>query len=256
MPFLPLHDDNPRILIRHPWVTWALIVTCCAVFLAEASLMTPQLQHLVYGLGMIPATLTGQAELPAEVYILPPVVTLLTYQFLHSDMLHLVFNMAFVWVFGDNIEDSMGHRRFLVFYLLCGFLAGAAHLVADPTSRIPVIGASGAISGILGAYLVLHPRAKVLVQLFFFIPFYLPAYLLLIFWIGFQVYSATQGQAEAAVGVAWCAHIGGIVAGMVLIPLFRHKTIALWNRDEQPKGIELSRRKHSARKKPPGGSRH
>ena len=254
MPFLPLHDDNPRIVIRHPWVTWALIVTCCAIFWAEASLMAPQLQHLFYGLGMIPATLTGRAELPAEVYILPPVVTLLTYQFLHGDLLHLVFNMAFVWVFGDNIEDSMGHRRFLVFYLLCGFLAGAAHLVADPASRVPVIGASGAISGILGAYLVLHPRAKVLVV--FFIPFYLPAYLLLIFWIGFQVYSATHGQAEAAVGVAWWAHIGGFAAGMALIPLFRHKTIALWNSDELPKGIEVSRRRRSARKRPPGGSRH
>ena len=251
MPFLPLHDDNPRILVRYPWVTWALILACCAIFWAEASLVSPQLQHLIYGLGMIPATLTGQAELPAEVYLLPPVVTLLTYQFLHGDLLHLVFNMAFVWVFGDNIEDSMGHRRFLVFYLLCGLLAGAAHLLADPASKVPVIGASGAVSGILGAYLVLHPRAKVLVHLVFFIPFYLPAYLLLVFWIGFQVYSATQGQAEATVSVAWWAHIGGFLGGMVLIPLFRHKTIALWRQGKRPSGITMAGRKRSAGKKPP-----
>ena len=111
-----------------------------------------------------------------------------------------------------------------------------------------VIGASGAVSGILGAYLVLHPKAKVLVHLFFFIPFYLPAYLLLVFWIGFQVYSATQGQTDATANVAWWAHIGGFLAGMVLIALFRHKTIALWNREARPTGIVIASRKRSTRK--------
>lgn len=256
MPFLPLHDDNPRILVRHPWVTWALILICCAVFLAESPLLPLQLQRLVHGLGVIPATLTGQAQLPPELYLLPPAMTLLSYQFLHANLLHLTFNMAFLWVFGDNIEDAMGHWRFLVFFLLCGLLAGLAHVIADPASKVPVIGASGAVSGILGAYLVLHPRAKVLVQLIFFIPFYLRAYLLLVFWIGFQIYSATQGQAEATAGVAWWAHIGGFVAGMALIPWFRHKTIALWNRDGQPKGIEMAARHRRKRKDPPAGPWH
>ncbi len=224
MPFIPLHDKNPRVTIGLPWVTWGLIAACILVYLWQNSLGEAAAQRAAFSLGMVPAVLLGDAQLQPGLALVPEWATLVTYQFLHGDLLHLVFNLAFLWVFGDNIEDAMGHARFPVFYLLCGALAALAHGLADPGARIPVIGASGAISGVLGAYLLLHPTAKILVPVILFIPFYLPAYLLLILWIGFQVYSATLPGAAAS-GVAWWAHIGGFVAGIALIPLFRHRTV-------------------------------
>ena len=255
MPFIPLHDKNPRVLIKHAWMTWGLIVFCTLVYLYESLAEPDELQALVLGLGAVPATLTGSLSLPEEFYLVPPLVTLLTYQFLHGEPLHLVFNMAYLLVFGDNIEDAMGRWRFLVFFLLCGVLAGLAHVAADPTSRIPIIGASGAISGILGAYLVLHPKAKVLVPVIF-IPLYLPAYVLLVLWIGFQIYSVVLVPDGAQEGVAWWAHIGGFIAGMALTPLFRHKAIPLWHDDDRPSGLELTVRDRSGRRRDPPRDRN
>ena len=189
---------------------------------------------------MIPAVLAGEAQLVGELVLVPSWVTLITYQFLHGDATHLIFNMAYLWVFGDKVEDAMGHLRFGVFFLLCGVLAGVAHLAADPSSTIPIIGASGAISGVLGAFLLLYPKVRILVPLVFFIPFYLPAYLLLAFWIGFQVYSALGfGAGAGASPVAWWAHIGGFAAGLALIIPFRHKTIPLWGDNILPRGLKL-----------------
>ena len=255
MPFIPLHDQNPRVLLKHPWMTWGLIAFCTLVYLFQSLAGPDELRGLQLGLGSVPATLTGNVSLPPEFYLVPPPVTLLTYQFLHGDVLHLVFNMAYLLVFGDNIEDAMGRWRFLMFFLLCGVLAALAHLAADPSSTSPIVGASGAISGILGAYLVLHPKAKVLVPVII-IPIYLPAYLLLALWIGFQVYSVTLVSVGNMEAVAWWAHIGGFVAGMTLIPLFRYKTIPLWHGDSRPSGLELTVRDRSGRRRAPPRDRN
>jgi membrane associated rhomboid family serine protease len=239
MPFIPLHDKTPRVLIKIPWVTWGLILASVLVYLLEAGAAPGELQRLMLGLGMIPAALTGQAELSADLTLVPPLATLVTHQFLHGDVLHLGFNMAYLWVFGDNVEDAMGHSRFLLFYLLCGAIAALAELAAGPGQTTPLIGASGAISGILGAYLLLYPSARILVPIIF-IPLYLPAYVLLLLWIGFQFYAVASIPAVAESGVAWWAHIGGFFAGLVLIVPFRHKAIPLWRAGDLPGGIELS----------------
>ena len=128
--------------------------------------------------------------------------------------MHLIGNMLYLWVFGDNVEDAMGHARFVAFYLICGIAAALAHTLADPASQIPTIGASGAVSGVLGAYLLLHPKARVLVPIWI-VPVYLPAFVLLIFWFAFQIVFAATSEAGAP-GVAWWAHIGGFLAGALM----------------------------------------
>ncbi len=238
MPFIPLHDNTPRYLIARPWTTWSLIPITAICFLIQMVSGNEGGLRLIYGLGVIPATLSGEAQLADELVLVDPVITLLSYQFLHGDFMHLFGNMLFLWVFGDNVEDAMGHVRFLIFYLLCGALAGLAQLLVDPASTTPLIGASGAISGILGAYLILHPRAKVLVPVIV-IPLYLPAWLLLIFWFGFQFFALANGSGES--NVAWWAHIGGFVAGVMLIPLFRYKAVPLFGLGDPPGGVTLRR---------------
>ena len=233
--FIPLHDKNPRILIARPWVTWGVILACGAIFAVQFSLGPRGQEHLVYGLGLIPATLVGDAQLSPELRLAPPLATLISYMFLHGGLLHLGGNMLFLWVFGDNIEDAMGHRRFVAFFLLGGVIAGLAQALVEPGARVPIIGASGAIAAVLGAYLVLHPRAKILVPIVIF-PVYLPAVLPLLFWIGFQVFTAMSGGAG---NVAWWAHIGGFVAGAILIVPFRHNSIPLFGVSKLPGGLRL-----------------
>ncbi|MEM7221702.1 MAG: rhomboid family intramembrane serine protease [Pseudomonadota bacterium] len=235
---IPLHSDRPRILIEQPWVTWGLIALCATIFALQVEVGPETSQRWVLGLGAIPAVLVGEAQLVPALALVPDWATLITYQFLHGDAYHLIFNMAYLWVFGDKVEDAMGHLRFLVFYLLCGALAALVHLAADPSSTVPIIGASGAISGVLGAFLLLYPKVRILVPLVFFIPFYLPAYLLLAFWIGYQIYSAL-GLGAGASPVAWWAHIGGFAVGLALVIPFRHKTIPLWGDNVLPRGLRL-----------------
>ncbi|HJO96426.1 MAG TPA: rhomboid family intramembrane serine protease, partial [Rhodospirillales bacterium] len=152
---------------------------------------------------------------------------LITSMFLHGSWWHLIGNMLYLWVFGDNIEDSMGHRRFVAFYLITGIVAALTHAVMDPESATPMVGASGAISGVMGAYLVLHPRVKVLALIFNRIPVRLPAYVLLVGWIVFQLFNAYGSGGSTA----WWAHIGGFFAGVVLIVPFRYKTVPLFDRN-------------------------
>ncbi len=206
--FIPLHDKNPRVLIAGPWVTMGVIAACTAIFAVQVWLNLQGQGRLLYGLALIPATLTGEADLSPQLYLVTPAVTLLTYNFLHGGGLHLAGNMLFLWVFGDNIEDAMGHGRFVVFYLLGGVAAGLLQTLADPASPVPTIGASGAVAAVMGAYLMQYPRAKVLVPIVI-VPVYLPAVFLLLLWIGFQVFTAITGGG----GVAWWAHIGGFAAG-------------------------------------------
>ena len=212
---IPLKDDNPTV--RPPVVTVTVIVTCVVVWLWQISLGSRGLELAVYRFGMIPAVLLGEAALRPEVGVVPPAFTVVTSMFLHGSWMHLIGNMLYLWVFGNNIEDRLGHVRFVLFYLTAGLAAAAAQIVPDPDSRIPMVGASGAISGVLGAYLLLYPHARVLVLIPIGIVFlhYIKAGWLLVFWFGMQIFSALIGPAEEG-GVAWWAHIGGFVAGMAL----------------------------------------
>ncbi|MEO1192526.1 MAG: rhomboid family intramembrane serine protease [Pseudomonadota bacterium] len=226
MPFIPLGDSTPRLRIHRPWVTYGLLAACLLIFLYQNSLSHHDAALLVYGFGTIPAVLFGEAELSPALKELPAWATTISYQFLHGGWDHLIGNLLFLFVFADNVEDCLGHRRFLVFYLLCGVIAALAHALLDPMSEAPLIGASGAISGVLGAYLVLHPFAR-LVVLLVFIPLMLPAWLLLAFWFGWQ-FIAAQGDATGP--VAWWAHIGGFAAGAVLVVFFRQAGVPLFAR--------------------------
>lgn len=215
---IPLHDDNPTVL--RPVVTVSLIAINVAIFFYELALPPEALEAFIYRMGMVPASIV-KARIPeAGGY-----VTLFTSMFLHGGWLHVIGNMLYLWIFGNNIEDSMGHLRFVVFYLLTGLAAAVTHIVFNPASTVPTIGASGAVSGVLGAYLVLYPHARVqtLVTLGWFIRIvYLPAWFFLFFWIGIQVLQQALAPMDpTGGGVAYAAHIGGFVAGVALIPLFR-----------------------------------
>jgi membrane associated rhomboid family serine protease len=217
---IPLRDENP--VSATPWLTWALVASCVLIFLWQVSLGESGFNRVVFTLGVIPAVLLGHAQLPAEVAVVPPSVTILTSMFLHGGWLHLAGNMLYLWVFGDNIEDRMGRLRFLLFYLACGVAAVFAQALPAPETRVPMIGASGAISGVLGAYLLLFPRARVLVLVpfgFILKVIRLPAVWVLGLWFAIQLISSLLAPAGEG-GVAFRAHLGGFVAGLVLAPLF------------------------------------
>ena len=181
---------------------------------------------MVYQLGFVPALLFGEATFGADGGLIPAWTTLFTSMFLHGSLMHLGGNMLYLWIFGNNIEDVLGHGRFLAFYLICGLAAAMAQALPDMGSTVPMIGASGAISGVLGAYLLLFPKAKVqvIIPIGFFIMRTIPAGWLLGIWIAFQVISGLS-QGIAGGGVAWWAHVGGFVAGMALVHLFRQKAV-------------------------------
>ena len=158
---IPLHDDNPTKIF--PVFTILFIAACVLVYFWQASLGAEGNHVAVISLGVIPAVLLNKVSLPPELFVIPASMTVFTSMFLHGGFMHLAGNMLYLWIFGNNIEDSMGHFRFIVFYLLCGVAAVAGQTLENPDSQIPMIGASGAISGILGAYLLLFPHARVLV---------------------------------------------------------------------------------------------
>jgi len=206
-------------------VTTTLIVLNLLVFLYQVTMSPPALNRFVSQWGIVPDHLQ--------------VFSLLTSMFLHGGWMHVLGNMLFLWVFGRNVEDLIGGSRFLIFYLLCGFAAAVVHVITNPYSRMPTIGASGAIAGVMGAYLVKFPRARIitLVPIFVFITtMEIPAALLLLYWFGIQFLSGIGSLAEADYtggGIAWFAHIGGFIAGMLLIRVFpprRHRRA--WYEDE------------------------
>jgi membrane associated rhomboid family serine protease len=237
---IPISDDNPTL--RTPVMTYLLLAALGLtwVFFQGAGFNVVALATSICELGLVPGELTGRAPLGQAVPLgdgLACVVddesinrlTPLTSMFLHGSWGHLLGNVLFFWVFGNNIEDSMGRLRFLVFYLLCGLVAAAAHVAVDPTSPVPTVGASGAIAGVLGAYLVLYPRVRVnmlfiIVILIRVIP--IPAWAVLMWWFVLQVITGLPQlmtlRPEVSGGVAVWAHIGGFVAGMVLIKLFEN----------------------------------
>lgn len=226
--FLPLHDKNPLKIVTFQFMTVSTILSCVAIFFWQKSLAGETAIYASYAYGLVPSVFLQHQSLPAEVHALPSYLTLISYMFLHGSWVHLLGNMLFLWVFGDNVEDSMGHLRFILFYILCGMAAGITHTLVESTAELPMIGASGAIAGLLGAYLMLHPRVKILVLLVGRIPIYLPAYLLLLGWIVFQFYQ--MANSTASNGVAWWAHIGGFITGMILIIPLRFRHIPLFGR--------------------------
>jgi membrane associated rhomboid family serine protease len=236
---IPISDENPTL--RTPIITIALLILLALVwvFVQAAGFDGFALAASVCNYGLVPGELTGRAPLGSGVPMGPGVAcvidndlinvfTPVTSMFLHGGWLHLLGNGLFLWVFGNNIEDSMGRLRFIVFYLICGLVAAAAQVLIAPSSPVPMVGASGAIAGVLGAYLVLFPRVrvKVVIPIFVFLPiFRLPAYFVLLSWIGLQLLNGLPQLSPvrpdvASSGVAFWAHIGGFFAGAALVKLF------------------------------------
>jgi hypothetical protein len=221
---IPLRDRNPSG--RFPGATVGIILACTGAFLYELSL-GPGLTQFLSVYALIPAQVSYDIQYGA----VAPVSTYLpfvTSMFLHGGWLHLIGNMWFLWIFGDNVEDTLGSVRFVFFYLVCGLLAGATHYLLSPHSPLPTVGASGAIAGVLGGYAVLFPRARVLtlVPLGFFVRIMeLPALAVLLLWFGIQAVSGILSMGMTAGGVAWWAHVGGFVAGLLLVRVLKPRRV-------------------------------
>ena len=227
---LPIHDRNPVVHIRFQIVTCLIIVACVLVFIWELMLSdTEQGAVAILRLSFVPARLFGPADGSLQPDILWGVGSIASSLFLHSGFGHLFGNMLFLWVFGDNIEDATGHGRFILFYLICGTVAALAQAAIDLHDVTPIIGASGAISGILGGYLMLHPHARILVMTYFFLTFRIRAVWLIGLWIAYQVVLGLMDDGTSH--IAWWAHIGGFATGAALIPLMRRPGILLFDRD-------------------------
>lgn len=229
--FVPLHDENALKSIPFQYVTIALIVANVIVFAFE---MLGLPEAAIASFAIIPAELVSTAGLllpedtPMQSVPVPERATLLSYMFFHGDIFHLAGNMLFLWVFGDNVEDAMGHAKYLLFYLLCGVIAGLAHTFMLPGSPNPLIGASGAVAGVIAAYLMLHPRVRVWVLAFQFIPLRLSAAVVLGVWVVTQFVMVLLPEIGP---VAWWAHIGGLAAGAVLIVFMKRPGVRLFDRD-------------------------
>lgn len=212
----PIRDHNPSR--RTPYVTYAIIAINVIVFISYAAVLNDDMRM---------ASILGDfALVPAELSRGEEPYTLLTSMFMHGGWMHLFGNMLFLWIFGDNLEDSFGHIGFLVFYLICGIMADVAHILPDPQSSVPLVGASGAIAGVMGGYLLLFPKARVdvlLIFIVFFRVFSLSAWIVLLAWLGIQVFSGF-GSSTVGGGVAYWAHVGGFVAGVIFtLPYFLRK---------------------------------
>ena len=246
--FIPLYDVNALKHIRLQYVTIGLIIVNIAIWLVTRLGATEQFAGAsAMGLGFIPA-LHDHARLDPSLVLVPESFTYVTYAFLHGDIWHIGANMLFLWVFGDNVEDAMGHVRFLVFYLLCAAAAAWFHGFLAPHSEGPLIGASGAISGVVASYFLLHPKVRVWVLILWRIPLPLPAFVPLVFWILQQIYMlATDTNGN----VSFAAHVGGILAGLVLTPLLKRWRVPLFDRTiVTPKGVQLRPTEEETREKP------
>jgi len=229
--FIPLHDANKLGHVKIQYVTIALIVVNAIIFFITATPRITDVQEasaIYFSFGFVPAVVNDVAALPSELVILPESASYLTYAFLHANFIHIAGNMLFLWVFGDNVEDAMGHFRFLTFYLLCAAAGAYAHSLAVPSSQAPLIGASGATAGVIGAYLLLHPRVKVWILVLGRIPLRLSAMWVLGGWIAYQIFNyITLDESQ----VSWAAHIGGVVAGCILIVILKRSGVALFDQN-------------------------
>ncbi len=235
MVFIPLHDTNPLKSIRYPYVTYAIILINVLIFVIfQSGWVLTANPDGAETFALIPAQLfaasswfVDPSQVAPGVVEVPERITLLTYMWLHGGWLHLIGNMLFLWVFGDNVEDAMGHVRFIMFYLICGISAGLVHAVMLPHSEQPLIGASGAIAGVIAAYLILHPKVKVWVLALWRIPIKIPAAWALGIWIAFQLGNLVL---DPNGDVAWWAHAGGLATGAILILFMRRRGVPLFDR--------------------------
>lgn len=226
--FIPLHDANPVRHIALQYATLTMIGLNIAAFLIVGAYTGGDeraAKAVFFSLGYVPAVANGLKTLPPELEYLPAWTDYFTYAFLHGDLWHLAGNMLFIWVFGDNVEDAMGHVRFVAFFLLCAAAGALAHSFAQPQSESPLVGASGAAAGIVAAYLLLHPHVKLWVLAFGKIPMRISALWVLGFWILFQVGSFFLLPDDQ---VSWAAHLGGLGAGVALLPILKRRDVPLF----------------------------
>ncbi|MES5099968.1 rhomboid family intramembrane serine protease [Agrobacterium sp. BA1120] len=235
--FIPLHDANSLKHIKLQYVTLSLIGLNVLVWLLTGALASNEAANAAaLGLGFIPAVVFDYAYLEPALQIVPDDATVLTYAFLHLNFWHLASNMVFLWVFGDNVEDAFGHLRFLLFYIACAVAGALFHGLVEPASEAPLIGASGAVSGVVAAYLLLHPKVRVWILVFMRIPIPLPAFIPLALWVGQQFFMFAFGFQER---VSWGAHVGGIIAGAILVLFLRRKGVPLFDRSiVTPRAVE------------------
>lgn len=221
---LPLYDDNP--VRRAAAVNYFLIGLCIGAFFWQ---LGQNQRQVLFGFGMIPAVLFGSAHLAPYLHAIPPWATVFSSMFLHGGWFHLIGNMLFLWIFGNNVEDTLGHTRYLFLYLASGIAAALVQAASSPTSHVPMIGASGAIAGVLGAYLLLFPRANIHVFVWIVIFFRIinvPASILLGLWFAMQLVSGLE-RGHGTPGVAFWAHIGGFITGIILVIILRPGGVAL-----------------------------
>ena len=232
--FVPVYDINPLKRMPFQWMTVSLIALNVVSFLVFGTGFFAPADEYVIDFALVPVEFaSGGEKVSTEIFRLteplpiPEWLSILTYMFVHVSFLHLTGNMTFLWVFGDNVEDAMGRWRFLVFYLLCGVAAGLAHVVVLPSSGTPVIGASGAVAGIIAAYLMLHPNVKIWVLAVYRIPLRITAAWAVAVWLAVQFYYAFFDNADT---VAWGAHLAGFFVGLILICLLRRPDVPLFDR--------------------------
>ena len=233
---IPIRDDQPRF--STPYITYFIVALNIVIFLFELAVGAQshgQLNALIYEFGVVPRQVTGSLTGSPQFSILAAVVPIFTSMFLHGSWLHIIGNMWVLWIFGDNIEDHLGHFAYLVFYLVCGFAAAVAHILLNAGSNVPTVGASGAIAGIMGAYFLLYPKARVLTivpLIIFFTFWWLPAWIVLGYWFLIQFLSGAATSvaysSSSSGGIAFWAHVGGFVAGIILIKVlperqYRHR---------------------------------
>ena len=234
--FIPLHDANSLKHIKLQFVTIAIIAINVIVWLVMSAGGEQAQMATALGYGYVPSVINDINELTPELVKLPEELTYITYAFLHADILHLGGNMLFLWVFGDNVEDALGHFKYLLFYLLSAAAGAWFHGFVVPASDSPLIGASGAVAGIVAAYLILHPRVKVWVLAFGRIPLRIPAFIPLLLWVGLQ-FVMFAGDRENQ--VSWAAHIGGMAAGAILVIILRRRGVPLFDSNiETPRAVE------------------
>ena len=232
---IPLKDDNPTD--GKPVVTYFLIGLCVLVFFIQLSSNSYRTGELFYSYGLIPSVLMGIDTLPQDLYAIPAFATIFSSMFMHGGFMHLIGNMLYMWIFADNIEDALGPKKFIIFYLLSGIGAAMSQVIMDINSQVPMIGASGAIGGVLGAYLINHPNARVLVLIpfgFFSQLIKIRALYVLGFWFVLQFLNSSLSSSQGG-GVAYAAHIGGFVSGIILI-LFFNKYSIKYKKNKKTRG--------------------
>lgn len=234
--FVPIHDSNPLKSIRFQYVTVGLIAFNIAIYILFVTNLIFSVQEYLVDFSLIPTEFFSKiilispgAEWLDSALPFPEQFTIVSYMFVHGSATHLLGNMLFLWVFGDNVEDAMGHLRFFIFFLMCGIFAGLFHSLILQSSEIPLIGASGSVAGIVSAYLMLHPKLKIWVLAMWYIPLKISAMWALGFWVLLQLFSAFTATGE---GIAWWAHVGGLAAGAILILFMRRPGVQLFDQTQ------------------------